>query len=802
MTAETFWRELTERVRLHAERRGTSPQQELQQFVLQRIMARNFSLHPDRWLLKGGQTLLARFPDARATGDADFVGIADVGRDGMVRDFDAALRMDLGDHLTFERTSLQPLMHHEAARLGYLVHCGKHELMEITTDLLPADGRPHWTEPELIPFPEHIMPTGVEGEAPQLRVLDLRDQLAHKIVGMYMHGTRDAHSKCEECLPKALDRWSCRSGELPHRVQDLADVAFLASKARWDATETWAACQHEIEQRLEFGEPLRLPSRFRVPNPAWVPGYAKHAALTPGLKQKTLRDVWPLADAFVTPLIRPDQPSGHWEPERTVWVGQTAEHAAAMAEPAKQRILVVADTSGRAAGAGGLPVVSGELTTALAERDDVEVTLLTFDGAEEHGNARIIGIRPREDWSQVGQLSGLAEAGWPSEVPGLPPEGSDPYDVIVGHSRFSGPAAMHIRNRWYPFAKLAYVEHSPSERLARLQGDPQRASEYQRQERLLLENADLVVGVGPLLTNAARSMSTGVERTPSFHELVPGTEPAELIPAPEPDGHVNLLFTVPRMNDPIKGYETLLDTVQDLRAQGVPVRLRVRGVRPDEMRTEQRRVLDRFGPGTVELLPYTTDRSALRADLEQAQAAVVPSLVEGYAMVASEAAAAGVPVLITEDSGFAQLLADESRVPSELGRPAVVADQGLTGAARAQVWSTAIKDLGADYPARRQAAAELASVLQEYSWKDAAAGLAEAMKAANPDARRYTIQGNGQVGLVAHSGPGPDKPTVRDLVNRFTSGPARPRAAGDDPTPRRPPTTPARRHDRGPEQGA
>lgn len=790
---DTFWQELTERARAAAQERGTSSQQELQQFVLQRIMARTFHHGPHSWLLKGAQSLLARFPDARATGDVDLIWLARNGRAAMTAAFNDALRQDFGDYLSFEQSSELSLMHGEGVRIGHRVRCGDRELFELTTDLLPPEGHLLSNLPERIPFPQQLLRTGVEGETPELYTVSVKDQLAQKISGMYMHGLRDLENKCENCVPKTAGAWACGSGELPHRVQDMVDVTFLASKLSLDAAETHAMVQADFRQRRALGMPLDLPSRFRVPNPAWVPGFAKYAAVTPGLEPKTLAEALPIADKFITPLLRPEVPSGHWDPDQQVWVGQDPEQAAAYAEPGRQRVLVVAHASGRSAGLGGLPVVSGELTTALAGLDDTDVTLLTFEGTEPHAGAKMVKLE-RSELSPQGHLHRVTWRDWPEPL-GLPPAGSDPYDVVIGHSRFSGPAAKNIRNRWYRFAKLVYVMHTPAEEYAVIQGDPERAAKHTTEEQDIVHNADLVVGVGPLLTGIAREVEVSGGREPSYHELIPGSAEREVIPAPEPTGHFNLLFTAHRLDDPVKGYDDLLRTVRQLRDEGMPVRLTVRGVQPEQLAAEAERARAITGSAdAVELRPLTTDTAELRHDLEGTHLLVMPSVVEGYGMVASEAAEHAIPVLVPERSGFGQLLSDGERVPDQAGEQSVVRDAHSTGQNRIDTWKAAIVAVASDYPARREGAVRIRSVLQQFNWKDAATALSTAMAAAKPGAQRYTIQAaDGVVRLIddkdTQKGDAAAKvaePEDREFVARFAP-PYRtaPQAgrAGTDPRP-------------------
>jgi glycosyltransferase involved in cell wall biosynthesis len=783
-----FWRELSERVRAEAHRRGTSPQAELHQFVMQRMLARAFAAKPDAWLLKGSQGLLARFPDARAANDLDLVGIAGGGRARMVADLNEALELDLGDFLTFEPTYDRSVFHGEGAQVGHIARCGDHELMEVKTDLIPAASRTDWREPEMIRFQRLIMPTGARDENPPMRAMSLQDTMAQKVMGMYTQRQRYEDTKCEQCLPRSRSAWVCRNGEQPYRVRDFTDFVFLAANAEWDAAEMHAIL-HAEQEREKDNLRLSVPRRFAVPNPSWVVQFRKYAAATPGLPFKEIDQATPIAREFLDPLLGEHRPSGRWKPGTGHWIGLTRSSG----EPERQRILVVANASGRDQALGGLPVLSGDLTTALAGLDNTDVTLLTVGPAQPHGDAKVVAVEPVDEVSSRRRLLEVASTGWPEQFEGLPRQGLDAFDVVIGHGRGSGEAAALIRQRWYPHAKFAYFLHIAAERYAEARGDPGRGVASAAEDRAVMERADLVVGVGPLLTETAREMSAGADRQPSLHELIPGpgADRSPLRPPlrpqfrPETGEALRILFTAHRVNDPIKGYADLLAAVKTLTDEGSPVELRVRGLPAEEVTAEQQRADTAVGtPGVVEVLPHETDDSVLDADRRWAHVAVMPSRVEGYGLVGSESAERGLPILVTEESGLGQFLRDETRVPAQLGRPGVVRDRGLEGEARVAAWCAAFRDLAADYERRAEKATQLRDVFQAYSSRDAAVAFVSAAQSATRSAApsaaqsaatgasRHTVQGpRGVIRTLgvepaAASDAGP--PLDRDFVERFT----------------------------------
>ncbi|MBF8193894.1 hypothetical protein ITP53_51115, partial [Nonomuraea sp. K274] len=125
-----FWRHLMSQVQAEARRRGTAPLDELQQFTLQRALARIFAANPDDWMLKGGQAMLSRNPGGRASTDIDLVRMSgDSDPDAMADEYEAALARDHGDHLRFVRESKVYILHGKAVRMAHKVYCGDMEIM-------------------------------------------------------------------------------------------------------------------------------------------------------------------------------------------------------------------------------------------------------------------------------------------------------------------------------------------------------------------------------------------------------------------------------------------------------------------------------------------------------------------------------------------------------------------------------------------------------------------------------------------------------------------------------------------------
>ncbi|GGV18252.1 hypothetical protein GCM10010260_67530 [Streptomyces filipinensis] len=412
---------------------------------------------------------------------------------------------------------------------------------------------------------------------------------------------------------------------------------------------------------------------------------------------------------------------------------------------------MLCDLSGM--GLGGVPVFNEQISMALAARGH-DVTLLTVTPVNDgHEGVKLHTVEPPK-----GQVEGRhwLEQQCATKRPtvfGLPDPNQQPFDLIIGHSRFSGPAAVAIRDSWYPNARVAHFLHTSPERLPffKYVGDAGKATEKAARdsgiERVVMARVDVVVGVGPLLTDEAKRLAATNQQVPSAHELVPGTVIEPLVQhAQRQEGPLQLLG-LGRAGDTLKGFEDAAQAVKLLNARGLAAHLTIRGA-PKEDLARLQEELREHGGEHVTVLPFSTHRDALKNDIRQADALIMPSKHEGFGLVATEALGHGVPVLVNEDSGAARFLQDANRVPSQLGAPCVVPEPA-NPAHRIRAWAKAIRQLKEQLPQRTEDAAQLREILKSYSWEHAADSLVQASTTAPapatgpgaPEQARATVQG-------------------------------------------------------------
>jgi hypothetical protein len=264
------------------------------QFAYDRALARLFtSPEADHWVLKGAGALLARLTTARHSKDLDvFLSVNDVDAERAVTALRTALRLNLGDHFTFDITRVAPLQEeakgarvHVNARLGPTSFASFHIDVVVGTVMT---GVPDIVAP--------LTPVDIEGLVrPRYRVFPIADHLADKLcatIGSYTRAGQPASSS---------------------RVKDLVDIAIIAGTQTVRAPSLTSAVVSNAAMRR-----IKLPERFIVPDvPGWAARYPKVAAEAPGPVPDYATAV-NLAGQIFDPVLNRTA-VGSWSPSKRSW---------------------------------------------------------------------------------------------------------------------------------------------------------------------------------------------------------------------------------------------------------------------------------------------------------------------------------------------------------------------------------------------------------------------------------------------------------------------------------------------------
>ena len=366
----------------------------------------------------------------------------------------------------------------------------------------------------------------------------------------------------------------------------------------------------------------------------------------------------------------------------------------------KLRVLFLASEWGSSK--GGLSTMNRELAINTAQHSSVDVTFFVPQCNDEDKKA---ALSHKVKLVEAIRQPGMEKLQWLSFLP------DDLYiDVVVGHGIMLGPQANAIKKA--KKCKWVQVVHTVPEELEmyRTYANPiSGAEEKHKIEVELCELADFVVSIGPKLNEAFRCYLSSCKKAEMFFNFTPGifSEFSEVEQVSEREGKFRvLLFGRGDEEDfSVKGFDIAAKAVASLEN----IKLVFVGAPKGELEEVKNRFV-KYGIRTSNLTvrSFSPDRESLKGLFCEVDLAVMPSRTEGFGLTALEALSAGLPILVSENSGFGEAL---SKV--RFGSYFVVDSED------AQVWANAIQRLQVKERCDRLEESEILRSLysKRYGWK-------------------------------------------------------------------------------------
>ena len=299
---------------------------------------------------------------------------------------------------------------------------------------------------------------------------------------------------------------------------------------------------------------------------------------------------------------------------------------------------------------GGLSTINRELAIQLAKCPEVEITFFLPQCSQED---RKLALRHNVKIVEATPLSGFEQLDWLC----FPPQDLQ-IDIIIGHGVKLGKQAQIIKRS--KRCKWVQVVHTDPEELGMFKNysDPiSKGEEKHKTEVELCEMADHVVGVGPKLSEAFRSYLRSCEKDDNVVDLTPGVF-EEFVAVKqalnERQQRSVLVFGRGDVEDfELKGFDIAGKAVAELE----DTRLVFVGA-PDGKHEEIAKRLTECGvpPSRLRVRGFVQDRESLRRLFQEVDLVVMPSRTEGFGLTGLEALSAGLPVLVSHNSGFGKAL--------------------------------------------------------------------------------------------------------------------------------------------------
>ena len=299
---------------------------------------------------------------------------------------------------------------------------------------------------------------------------------------------------------------------------------------------------------------------------------------------------------------------------------------------------------------GGLSTINRELAIQLAKFSCIDVTFFLPRCSDKDKEAA------------VGHGISIVEAkrrpGYRDELDWLSfPPGDLKIHVVVGHGVKLGRQAQFIRDSHK--CKWVQIVHTDPEKLGMFKGyeNPILTGEQKHHEEVeLCKMADFVVGVGPKLTEAYCRYLSSFNK--DVFEFTPGvfTDFSSVQHVPVKRRHCNVLvfgrgdaedFELKGFDIAAKSVATLTDTC--LYFVGVPYG------KHEEI---AKRFVDLGIPANrLKVRGYVNSREDLKQLFCEVDLVLMPSRTEGFGLTGLEALSAGLPVIVSKNSGFGEALA-------------------------------------------------------------------------------------------------------------------------------------------------
>ena len=345
----------------------------------------------------------------------------------------------------------------------------------------------------------------------------------------------------------------------------------------------------------------------------------------------------------------------------------------------------------------------------MAKHPNVEVSVfLPWCSEEDKRDADSYNVKLIE----AVKLSGFEPDLWLASVPD-----GHAMDCVLGHGVALGRLIPLIKkNPNYSHCKWIQVVHTAPEEIGMYKSISE-GQQMQQTEIELCEMADQVVTIGPKLTDAYKRQL----RKQDVFNLTPSifTEFSGVQQASEERRRFCVLVTESGDSEDfyVKGYDIAVKAIAELKDKSYQLKFasKQRG-KEDELANK----LLQCGIGRNQLIicSFDENRETLANLFSAVDIAILPSKTEGFGLSALEAISAGLPVLVSGNSGIAEAL---RKVPN--GSQCIVDSEDPAD------WARAIKAVRYKESNVRLAEARILreNYLQQFSWEKPCNSLVEKM---------------------------------------------------------------------------
>ena len=374
-------------------------------------------------------------------------------------------------------------------------------------------------------------------------------------------------------------------------------------------------------------------------------------------------------------------------------------------------------SSGWSSTKGGLSTINRELAIQLAKHPSVEVSVYLPQCSEAD---KRVAASHNVHLTEAQKMAGYDNPiDWLSSLPN-----DHAVDCVIGHGAVLGRQVQFIK-RTHPYCKWIQVVHTAPEELGMYKEyeEPISRGEDKHQVEVdLCKLADQVVAIGPKLAEVFSGYLRPCGKDQDVLNFTPGifSEFADVNQATEERKAFNVLVFGRGDNEDfqLKGYDIAAQAIAELKDMTYKL-VFVGATRGEEEKVAKKLVEQGIGSSQLKVRRFNESREKLADLFCEVDLAVMPSRTEGFGLAALEALSAGLPVLVSGNTGLAEAL---KKVPH--GSSCVVESEDPKD------WANAIRAVR--HKDREMRLGEFDFVrgayAKKYSWKEQCDKLVERMK--------------------------------------------------------------------------
>ena len=302
---------------------------------------------------------------------------------------------------------------------------------------------------------------------------------------------------------------------------------------------------------------------------------------------------------------------------------------------------------------GGLSTINRELAIQLAKHPSVEVSVYLPQCSEED---KRVAARHNVHLIEAEKMPGYDPVDWLSLL-----TKDHAVDCVIGHGAILGRQVQGIK-RDCSRCKWIQVVHTAPEELGMYKEYDEHISKSEKKHQVeveLCKLADQVVAVGPKLADAFLGYLRSCEKHQDVVNLTPGifSEFADVKQASQEISSFSVLvFGRGDSEDfQLKGYDIAAQAITELKDMSYKL-VFVGATSGEEQKVADLLLKQGINRSQLRVRRFNESREQLAQLFCEVDLAIMPSRTEGFGLAALEALSAGLPVLVSGNSGLGEAL--------------------------------------------------------------------------------------------------------------------------------------------------